>query len=43
MTLVSNGLALCKLHHAVFDRDLIGIRPDLVVELRPDILEEAER
>jgi putative restriction endonuclease len=40
--LVSNGLSLCKLHHAAFDRDLIGIRPDLVVELRRDILEEAD-
>jgi putative restriction endonuclease len=40
--LVSNGLALCKLHHAAFDRDLIGIRPDLVVELRRDILEESD-
>jgi putative restriction endonuclease len=25
---VSNGLALCKLHHAAFDRPILGIRPD---------------
>jgi putative restriction endonuclease len=37
---VPNGLALCKLHHAAFDQDLIGIRPDLVVQVRSDILEE---
>jgi putative restriction endonuclease len=37
---VSNGLALCKLHHAAFDRHIIGVRPDYVVEVRLDILEE---
>ena len=40
--LVSNGLALCKLHHAAFDRMFIGIRPDLIVEVRKDILEEKD-
>ncbi|MGV1038013.1 MAG: HNH endonuclease, partial [Candidatus Nanopelagicales bacterium] len=25
---VSNGLALCKIHHAAFDSNIIGIRPD---------------
>lgn len=38
--LVSNGLALCKLHHAAFDRYFLGVRPDYVVEVRPDILKE---
>ncbi|MDQ3573393.1 MAG: HNH endonuclease [Actinomycetota bacterium] len=40
--LVTNGLALCKLHHAAFDRHIVGIRPDLVVEVRHDILEEID-
>jgi putative restriction endonuclease len=40
--LVSNGLALCKLHHAAFDGHLIGIRPDLLVEVRRDILQEED-
>ncbi len=40
--IVSNGVALCKLHHAAFDRFILGIRPDLVVELRLDILREAD-
>jgi putative restriction endonuclease len=40
--LVTNGLALCKLHHAAFDRNIVGIRPDLVVEVRHDILEEID-
>mgnify|MGYP001417667463 CR=1 FL=1 len=40
--IVSNGLALCKLHHAAFDRHILGVRPDLVVEVRRDILEEVD-
>jgi putative restriction endonuclease len=38
----ANGLALCKLHHAAFDRNVVGIRPDLVVEVRSDILDEID-
>ncbi|MBI4203453.1 MAG: HNH endonuclease [Betaproteobacteria bacterium] len=40
--IVPNGLALCKLHHAAFDRHFLGVRPDLVVEIRRDILEEPD-
>ena len=40
--LVSNGLSLCKLHHAAFDRYFVGIREDYVVEIRPDILKETD-
>ncbi|HYK91340.1 MAG TPA: HNH endonuclease signature motif containing protein [Acidobacteriota bacterium] len=39
---VSNGLALCSLHHAAFDRHILGIRPDLIIEIREDILEETD-
>jgi putative restriction endonuclease len=39
---VPNGLALCKLHHAPFDRHFLGVRPDLTVELRPDVLHEPD-
>jgi len=39
---VPNGLALCKLHHAAFDQNFIGIRPDLVVQVRQDILDEKD-
>jgi putative restriction endonuclease len=38
----SNGLALCKLHHTAFDVGIIGIRPDLVVEVRRDVLDEID-
>jgi len=38
--IIPNGLALCKLHHAAFDRYFLGVRPDWIVEVRPDILKE---
>ena len=38
----SNGLALCKLHHAAFDRNIVGIRPDSILEIRHDILDEID-
>lgn len=37
---VSNGMALCKIHHAAYDQNILGVRPDLVVQVRGDILEE---
>ncbi len=39
---VSNGLSLCKLHHAAFDRHFFAIRPDYTVEVRPSILGERD-
>jgi putative restriction endonuclease len=39
---VSNGVALCKLHHAAFDRFFFAIRPDYVIEVRPSILMESD-
>ncbi len=39
---VSNGLALCKLHHAAFDRNIIGMTPSLLVQVNARILEEVD-
>ena len=39
---VRNGLALCKLHHAAFDRNIVGIRPDFVVEISTAVLNEID-
>lgn len=39
---VPNGLSLCTLHHAAFDRNIIGVRPDLIVDVREDIRKEAD-
>lgn len=39
---VSNGMALCKLHHGAFDQHFVGVRPDLTLEVRADLLEEED-
>ncbi len=39
---VRNGLALCTLHHSAFDRYFIGVRPDYILEVRPDVLRETD-
>jgi putative restriction endonuclease len=39
---ISNGLALCKLHHAAFDSDLLTVTPNYRVEVRPSILRESD-
>jgi putative restriction endonuclease len=39
---VRNGLALCKIHHAAFDANILGISPDLVVAIRDDLLHEID-
>lgn len=35
---VSNGMALCKLHHAAFDRYFLGVRPDCTIEVPERVL-----
>ena len=35
-------MALCKLHHAAFDRFILGITPNYIIEVRQDILEEID-
>jgi putative restriction endonuclease len=39
---VRNGLAMCKIHHAAFDSRILGVRPDRVVQIRRDLLEEID-
>lgn len=39
---ISNGIALCKLHHLAFDAHLMGVRPDYVIEIREDVLREID-
>jgi putative restriction endonuclease len=40
--IVPNGIALCKLHHAAFDANFIGITPDYEIEVRADVLAETD-
>lgn len=39
---VSNGLALCAMHHAAFDRHLVGVDPRCRVEVRRDVLDDTD-
>lgn len=39
---VTNGLALCKLHHAAFDKLMLGVTPDYEIVVREDILLEID-
>ena len=39
---VSNGLALCKLHHAAFDNFFFTVTPEYRVAVRPSILLESD-
>ncbi len=39
---VTNGLSLCKIHHAAYDTKLLGISPDYVVHVNSDLLAETD-
>lgn len=39
---VQNGLSLCKIHHAAYDSNILGITPKLIVEIRGDILRDED-
>ena len=38
--IVTNGIAMCKIHHAAYDADIFGISPEYKVGVRPDVLTE---
>ena len=40
--IINNGLSLCKIHHAAYDQNFIGIDQDYLVHVRSDILEERD-
>lgn len=39
---VPNGIALCKIHHAAYDRNFMGIRPDCKVVINSELLLEVD-
>ncbi len=38
--IVQNGLSLCKIHHAAYDTDILGIGPDYTVHISRKVLAE---
>jgi putative restriction endonuclease len=38
--IVTNGVAMCAIHHRAFDADVLGLRPDYVVEINAEVLRE---
>jgi putative restriction endonuclease len=39
---ISNGLSLCKIHHAAYDTQILGVDPEYTVHIRRDVLDEAD-
>jgi putative restriction endonuclease len=42
LAVVTNGLSLCRIHHGAYDQYLLGITPDLQVEINRDVLDEID-
>ncbi|QMW64919.1 restriction endonuclease [Mumia sp. ZJ1417] len=42
LPVVANGLALCKIHHAAYDENILGISPDYVVHINGGVLSEVD-
>lgn len=39
---VSNGMAMCKIHHSAYDQNLLGITPDYEVRISQKLLDEVD-
>lgn len=39
---VTNGLAMCKIHHAAFDQQMLGVTPDYEVRIARSLLDEID-
>src|SRR5665648_557868 len=37
-----NGLALCKIHHAAYDQNMLGVSPDYTVSINREVLAEVD-
>lgn len=40
--IVPNGIAMCAIHHRAFDANVLGIRPDYVIQVQPLVLLEKD-
>ena len=39
---VTNGISMCKIHHAAYDSNLLGIDADYQIKIRPDVLDDSD-
>lgn len=39
---IENGLSLCKIHHAAYDANLLGISPEYQIRINRTLMEEAD-
>ena len=42
LPVVENGLSLCKIHHAAYDANLLGISPDYTVHINRTLMDEID-
>jgi putative restriction endonuclease len=42
LPLIENGLSMCKIHHAAYDANLLGISPDCVVRINTALMDEVD-
>ena len=40
--MVTNGISMCKIHHAVYESHFLGIDPDCRVKIRPEVLDDSD-
>jgi len=40
--IVQNGLTLCKIHHAAFDRNILGVAPDNTIKVSESVLKKVD-
>ena len=39
---VTNGMAMCKIHHAAYDQNLLGVTPDFEIRINERLLAETD-
>lgn len=42
LPIVTNGMAMCKIHHAAYDQDFLGVSPDYVVHINERLLADRD-
>ena len=42
ITAVTNGMAMCKIHHAAYDQNLLGVTPDFEIRINERLLAETD-